>query len=62
MKVALLPLNVPVPINVPPSRKFTAPVGVPVPGAVTLTVAVKVTGCPATLGLSDEVSAVVVLA
>jgi hypothetical protein len=31
------------PITVAPSRKFTVPVGDPAPGAVTVTVAVKVT-------------------
>jgi hypothetical protein len=35
--------KVPLPITVVPSRKFTVPVGVPVPGATTVTVAVKVT-------------------
>lgn len=35
--------NVPLPITVVPSRKLTAPVGVPAPGATTATVAVNVT-------------------
>jgi len=35
--------NEQLPIVAAPSRKFTAPVGVPAPGAVTVTVAVKVT-------------------
>jgi len=39
---------------------LTVPVGVPVAGGVTLTVAVKVTSCPKTDGLADEVRAVVV--
>jgi hypothetical protein len=43
-----------------PSLKVTVPVGVPEPCGVT--VAVKVTGCPKTDGLTDEVTAVVVVA
>jgi hypothetical protein len=38
------------------------PVGVPAPGAVTLSVAVKVTDCPNTDGFTLEVTAVVVSA
>ena len=57
-----LPLRVPVPRVVAPSEKVTLPVGVPAPGAVTLTVAVKVTDCPITEGLREEVTVVVVLA
>ena len=38
------PFKVPVPRLVAPSRKVTVPVGVPVPGATAVTVAVKVTG------------------
>jgi len=41
---------------------MTVPVGVPVPGAVAVTVAVKVTDCPKTEGLTEELTAVVVLA
>ena len=54
--------SVPVPKVVAPSLNVTVPAGVPVPGAVALTVAVKVTLCPNTLGLDDDVSAVVVAA
>ena len=41
--VARPPLSVPVPMGLPPSRKVTVPLGVPVPGATADTVAVKVT-------------------
>jgi hypothetical protein len=54
--------NVPLPITVAPSRKLTVPVGVPAPGLTTATVAVKVVDCPKTVGLTDEVRLVVVLA
>src|SRR5688572_31266336 len=50
------------PTGVPLSRNCTVPLGVPAPGATALTVAVKVTACPTTDGLTDEVTAVVVLA
>jgi hypothetical protein len=40
----------------------TVPVGVPAPWLVALTMAVKVTGCPASTGLADELRPVVVLA
>ena len=43
-----------------PSLNVTVPVGVPVFGASTLTVAVKVTGCPYTDGFAEETTAVVV--
>ena len=62
MKVAMPALSVPVPSVVAPSLKVTVPVGVPAPGAVAATVAVKVTACPNTDGLAEEESAVVVLA
>jgi len=52
-------LRVPVPSVVDPSRNVTVPVGVPVPDAGA-TVAVKVTFSPVMLGLTLEVSAVVV--
>ena len=45
-----------------PSLKVTLPVGVPLPGDVALTVAVKVTLCPNTDGLAEEATRVVVLA
>src|SRR6185312_3701703 len=38
-----LPLRVPLPIGLMPSKKSTVPVGVPAPGAMAVTVAVKVT-------------------
>src|SRR5262249_13572045 len=53
-----LAFSVPVPSMVVPSRKFTVPLGVPVPGAVTLTVAVKVTHWPKTGGLGETVNVV----
>lgn len=62
VKVAIPPLSVPVPIGLPPSKKVTVPVGVPDPGATGETVAVKVTDCPKTGRLNDEVTVVVVLA
>jgi hypothetical protein len=43
-----------------PSKKFTVPVGVPVPGATAATVAVKVTVWPNNDGLAAEVRVVVV--
>src|SRR5882724_11396325 len=58
-----LPFNAAVPqpaIVVPPAWKFTVPIGVPEPGAVTLTVAVNVTDWPETDGLGEEVTAVLV--
>ena len=42
------------------SRNVTLPVGVPEPGALTETVAVKVTNCPTTAGSAEDVSAVAV--
>ena len=59
VKVAWPELSVFVATGVPPSLKTTVPVGVPVPGAVAVTVAVKVTDWPKTEGLADEVTAVV---
>ena len=44
----------------PPSWKVTVPVGVPAPGGLAVTVAVKVTLWPETEGLTEELSAVVV--
>jgi len=52
--------SVPLPMTVVPSRKFTVPVGVPAPGAVTVTVAVNVTLCPKTDGFTDDVRLVLV--
>src|ERR1043166_8852937 len=62
VNVAEVPLRPLVASGVPASLKVTVPVGVPPPGAVTLTVAVKVTDCPDTDGLTEEPRAVVVLA
>ena len=53
-------LSVAVPRMVLPSLKVTVPVGVPEPGALALTVAVKVTACPSADGLSEEVRVVAV--
>ena len=47
---------------VPPSLKVTCPVGVPEPGLLAVTVAVKVTDCLNTDGLAEELTSVVVLA
>ena len=52
--------NEQLPITVAPSRKLTVLVGVPAPGAVTVTVAVKVTLWPKTDGFVPEVSTVLV--
>ena len=58
LKVATpLLLSVPLPSNVAPSLKLTAPVAVP---AVQATVAVKVTAWPEEDGLGAQVKAVVV--
>src|SRR5260370_27431461 len=48
-------------IGVPPALNDTVPVGVPVLGELTLTVAVKVTGWPNTDGFSEELAIVVVV-
>src|SRR5437764_13408753 len=45
---------------VPPSRKVTFPAGVPAPGLLAVTVAVKVTDCLNTDGLAEELADVVV--
>src|SRR2546430_5995194 len=58
-------LRLPLPIEMPPSKKFTVPVGGAtrvVPGATTLTVAVKVVDWPKRVGGTEETSAVVVSA
>ncbi len=54
--------RLPLPRVLVPSRNVTVPVGVPVPGGFTVTVAVKVTDWPKTDGLTDDVSVVVVAA
>jgi hypothetical protein len=48
LKLALLPLRDAVPRMVLPSLNVTVPVGVPEPGALALTIAVKVTTWPNT--------------
>src|SRR5947208_1899676 len=63
LKVACrLPLSVAVPSVVLPSLKVTEPVGEPAPGAINVTVAVKVTDWPETDGLAELLTDVVVLA
>ncbi len=56
------PFNVPVPSVEAPSLNVTVPPGRPAPGAVAVTVAVKVTDWPKTDGFVDEPRAVVVAA
>src|SRR5882724_1994068 len=51
---------VPVPSGLAPSLNVTVPVGMPAPAVFAFTVAVKVTGCPDTEGLAEEVTPVVV--
>ena len=48
------------PREVVPSKNSTVPAGVPVPGEVTATVAVKVTDCPKSEGFTEDVNVVVV--
>src|SRR6266568_4625317 len=55
------PFRVPVPRVLEPSLKVTVPVGVPAPGLFAVTVAVKVTDCPDTDGLPEELTDVAVL-
>jgi hypothetical protein len=54
--------RVPVPRVTVPSRNVTVPDGLPAPGATAVTVAVKVTDCPKTEGLAEDVRLVLVLA
>src|SRR5439155_2654305 len=54
------PFRVPVPRVLEPSLKVTVPVGVPAPGLLAVTVAVKVTDCPDSDGLAEELTDVVV--
>ena len=49
------------PSAVVPSMNVTVPVGVPAPGALAVTVAVKETSSPLTDGLTEDASVVVVL-
>jgi len=62
LTVALPPARVPVPIVARPSLNVAVPVGVPAPGAVAATVAVKVTDWPYTEGFALELRVVVVSA
>ena len=54
------PSSAAVPSVVEPSLKVTLPVGIPAPGAVAVTVAVKVIDWPETEGLADEATELVV--
>ena len=54
--------RVPVPRVLGPSSKVTVPLGVTPTGPFAVTVAVKVTGCPNTEGLAEELTNVVVRA
>ena len=56
------PFRVAVPRVLGPSLKVTVPVGMPPPGLLAVTVAVKVTDCPDTEGLAEELTNVVVRA
>ena len=62
LAVVVLPLvdKVPWPMFVPPSEKVTVPVGLP--GPLPVTVAVKVTFWPEADGLTEDTTAVLVLA
>src|SRR2546427_565056 len=60
MYVAWPELRVTVARVVAPSLKAIVPVGVPVPGDNAVTVAVKVTVCPVTDGLAEDMRTVVV--
>src|SRR4051812_1793992 len=61
-RVATPATSGPLPMVVAPSLNVTDPVGVPAPGAVAETVAVKMTCCPKTLGFAEEASAIPVKA
>ena len=52
------PFSVAVPSTVVPSSKVTVPVGVPEPGALAVTVVVKVTDWPKSDGFVDELTLV----
>ena len=54
--------SVPLPIVFAPSLNVTVPVGFPLPGATTATVAVNVTDCPERDGFTLETTVVVVFA
>jgi len=55
-------VNVSVPSKVVPLKNAIVPVGTPAPGATALTVALKMAGCPNTVGLMAETIAFVVAA
>ena len=60
VKVAWPELRVSVASEVAPSLNVTVPVGVPLPGELAVTLAVKVTDWLKTEGLAEETKAVVV--
>ncbi len=60
VKVVAPPESVSVARVVVPSLKVTVPAGVPSPGELAVTLAVKVTDWPKTDGSADEVTAVLV--
>src|SRR5437588_790965 len=60
LKLAEAPDSVPVPRVPAPSLKVTVPVGVPEPGELAVTVAVKVTDWPNTEGFAEETIVVAV--
>ena len=62
LSVATPAARVPVPIDITPSLKVTVPVAEPAFGPAALIVAVNVVDCPNTVGLTDEVSVVEVIA
>src|SRR5260370_11887195 len=62
VKLAVPAVSGMVPNAVAPSRKVTIPLGIPAPGATAVIAALKVTACPKTVGLAEEVSEVVVVA
>ncbi len=62
LKVAVPLVSETLPRDVVPSMKVTPPVGVPAPGEVAETVAVKVTDCPNTEGFAAAVTLLVAAA
>ena len=59
LKEAVPSLRVAEPSAVEPSENVTVPVGVPLPGATAVTVAVNVTDCVKTEGFTDDVTTTV---
>lgn len=57
-KIAWLFVIVPVPNTAEPSLNVTVPVGVPLPGGLVFTVAVKVMLCPNTDGFAEDITEV----